>query len=210
MSEDATSQRYALAALPSDEMSDRERSTPLDGVDAVLELYGRWGAVFYDDGVSQLDHALQCAALAERAGAPGPLVAASLLHDMGHLLELEASDGEIGDLTVDRSHEARAARALAAVFPASVTAPIALHVQAKRYLCTVDPGYAGILSAGSVRSLATQGGPMDAGEVARFSANPAHGDACALRRWDDLGKVHGLVVAPLEHHRGLLTSLAAR
>jgi phosphonate degradation associated HDIG domain protein len=209
-SEDATTQRYALAALPSDEMARPERSTPLDGVDAVLELYARWGGVFYDDRVSQLDHALQCAALAERAGAPGPLVAAALLHDIGHLLELEASDGEIGDLAVDRSHEARAARALAPIFPASVTAPIALHVEAKRYLCAVDPEYAGILSAGSVRSLATQGGPMDADEVARFCANPAHGDACALRRWDDLGKVLDLAVAPLEHHRDLLMSLAAR
>ncbi|MBI5088353.1 MAG: metal-dependent phosphohydrolase [Actinobacteria bacterium] len=136
-------------------------------------------------------------------------MAASLLHDLGHLLELEVSDGEIGDLGVDRGHEARAARVLAPLFPTTVTAPIALHVAAKRYLCAVDPTYAALLSDGSVRSLATQGGPMRADEIARFEAHPAHRGACELRRWDDLGKVTHLVVAPFDAYVDMLRSLAA-
>ena len=144
-------------------------------VDDVIALYQRWGRQHYDDLVSQLDHGLQCAALgASTAGAPAELIAASLLHDLGHLLELEASNGRIGDLGIDRRHEATAARVLAGLFPSGVTAPIALHVEAKRYLCAVDDAYLSLLSDGSVRSLATQGGPMDDAARARFEALPAH------------------------------------
>ncbi|MEY4230189.1 MAG: hypothetical protein RLZZ362_1038 [Actinomycetota bacterium] len=176
-------------------------------VDDVIGLFERWGRLHYDDRVSQLDHAVQCAALARRDGADNALVAAALLHDLGHLLELDADDGAMGDLEVDRHHEARAARALAGLYPPSVTAPIALHVEAKRYLCAVDEGYAAGLSEGSVRSLATQGGPMSADEVARFETLPRWADAVALRRWDDLGKVEGLTVEPFEDHLPLLRSL---
>ena len=42
----------------------------------------------YDEDLSQLDHALQTAALAVAADASDALVAAALLHDVGHLLEL--------------------------------------------------------------------------------------------------------------------------
>jgi phosphonate degradation associated HDIG domain protein len=181
----------------------------LANVDDVIALYARWGHQTYDDRVSQLDHGLQCAALAREAGADDALIAASLLHDLGHLLELENADGQMGDLTTDRRHEATAVRALAGLFPAAVTAPIALHVDAKRYLCAVDPRYTSLLSAGSVRSLATQGGPMGDSEARRFEALPAHRAACDLRRWDDLGKVEHLTVAPLDDYVDLLRSLDA-
>src|SRR5215470_18576724 len=59
----------------------------MNGVDAILELYLRRGTRRYQESVSQLDHALQAAALAEREGASPALIAAALLHDVGHLLE---------------------------------------------------------------------------------------------------------------------------
>lgn len=177
-------------------------------VDDVVDLFDRWGDSYYDDLVTQRDHALQCAALAEQAGADDALVVAALLHDVGHLVELAVSSGAMGDLTIDRQHEATAARMLAPIFPASVTAPIALHVDAKRYLCAVEPAYLVTLSEGSIRSLATQGGPMTADEVDRFAAMPACVSAVALRRWDDLGKVDGLHVPDLAHHAPRLHAVA--
>lgn len=179
-----------------------------EDVDDVVDVLTRWGGQHYDDRVTQLDHALQCAALARAAGAPDALVAAALLHDIGHLVELERSGGTIGDLTVDRHHEHIAARALAPLFPPDVVAPVALHVEAKRYLCAIDPTYAATLSDGSVRSLATQGGPMDADEVARFERHPQCRAAADLRRWDDAGKVEGLAVTPLAELVPLLRSVA--
>lgn len=177
-------------------------------VERVLDLLQRWGADHYDEELTQLDHALQSAALAEAEGADGALVAAALLHDVGHLLDMEAGliDGAVPE--VDLGHEATGARWLATVFPPEVTAPIALHVRAKRYLCAVDPTYEAALTHGSRQSLIRQGGPMKAHEVASFESNPGADDAVRLRRWDDEGKVEGLVVAPLNHYRPLLERLA--
>lgn len=179
---------------------------PATSVDGVLELFTRYGVEHYDEAVSQLDHALQCAALAADDGAPDELVAAALLHDVGHLLHLR--DGGTGPGHEDLDHEAVGARHLSALFGPGVTGPIALHVRAKRYLCAVDPTATGSLSDGSRASLVRQGGPLDMAELAAFEANPGHGAAVRLRRWDDAGKVAGLAVAPLEHYRSLLHGLA--
>jgi phosphonate degradation associated HDIG domain protein len=174
-------------------------------IDEVLVLYERWGGDRYDEDVSQLAHALQTAALAVRDGAAEPLIAAALLHDVGHLLDLQACDGSASDRPeVDLRHEAAGARYLASLFPPAVTAPIALHVRAKRYRCTVDGDYLDRLSEGSTRSLQRQGGLMSASEVAAFEADPRHAEAVRLRGWDDEGKLNGLEVAPLEHYRAIL------
>jgi predicted HD phosphohydrolase len=45
---------------------------------------------------------------------------------------------------------------------------------------------------------------LSASEIAAFEAHPGFDDAVAVREWDDLGKVDGLVVAPLDHYRSLL------
>jgi predicted HD phosphohydrolase len=88
---------------------------------------------------------------------------------------------------------------------------VALHVAAKRYLCAVDEDHIASLSHGSVASLARQGGPMDADEVVRFRALPAHFDALRLRRWDDSGKqTEGVEVPPLSTYRSLLERSARR
>ncbi len=176
-------------------------------VDQLLGLFERWGSDPYDEEVSQLDHALQTAALAVAAGAPDEMVAAALLHDIGHLLDLAAGGSGEGD--APELHDAAGARHLARLFPPTVTAPVALHVRAKRYLCAVDPRYAASLSEGSTRSLARQGGPMGSEEAAAVAAHPGAAAAVTLRRWDDLAKVDGLAVAPLAQYRDLLVRVSA-
>jgi [1-hydroxy-2-(trimethylamino)ethyl]phosphonate dioxygenase len=138
------------------------------------------------------------------------LVAAALLHDVGHLLHLEMTQGTSGGGVEDQRHEATGARHLAAAFPPAVTGPIALHVRAKRYLCATDATYAEALSDGSRRSLRLQGGPMEADEIASFEAASGSRAAVALRRWDDQAKVDGLDVAPLERYDGLLRRVSAQ
>ncbi len=115
--------------------------TTARSVAEVLDLYQRWGHDHYDEDLSQLDHALQTAAHAIAAGATNDLVAAALLHDVGHLLDLDArssaASASVAAPSGDdgaRPHEDRGARFLATVFPPAITAPIALHVRAKRYL----------------------------------------------------------------------------
>lgn len=178
---------------------------PLEGpvagsLDEVLDLYERYADHVYDESLSQLDHALQSAALAEEDGADDELVVAALLHDVGHLLDLAANDGDRRTTGEDLHHEATGSRYLTGLFGPGVTGPIALHVRAKRYRCAVDSSYVATLSEGSIRSLELQGGPADAEEVERFESNPGFDRAVALRDWDDRAKVLGLVVPGLEHH----------
>jgi len=109
-------------------------------VAALLELYERRGDEPYGEAVCQRAHALQCAALASEDGADDALVAAALLHDVGHLLAPPRLASWRDDVDDDR-HEALGARALGALFGSTVTAPVALHVTAKRWRCATDPGY---------------------------------------------------------------------
>lgn len=173
-------------------------------VDEVLDLFESWGGQHYDEDVAQLDHALQTAAQAEASCAGDALVAAALLHDVGHLLELRDQQlpGEV------RRHEDLGAVWLRRLFPPAVTAPIALHVRAKRYLCAVEPSYADRLSRGSITSLGLQGGAMSSQEVEVFRTSARYEDAVRLRRWDDAAKVPGLAVAPLSERVRLLRRVA--
>lgn len=155
---------------------------------------------YFGEAVTQAAHALQCAQLATDEGAAPELIAAALLHDIGHLFDPE----DIADQGIDGLHEEQGARWLEAHFPPSVTEPVRLHVPAKRYLCAVEPGYLAGLSPASVKSLALQGGPFTPDEVAAFESNPHFAAAVRLRRWDDTAKVVGLAVAPIETYLPLL------
>jgi gamma-butyrobetaine dioxygenase len=143
------------------------------------------------------EHMLQAGALAQASGAESTLVAAALLHDIGHL---------VAGTDEDR-HGESGARWLSQWFGAAVTEPVRLHVPAKRYLCGADAGYFGLLSAESVRTLSLQGGPMTAAEVAVFEALPHARDAVAVRRWDDQAKDTTVTPPRFSHFAPLLAAL---
>ncbi len=167
----------------------------LSSIEEILERTG--GARYGGENVSQLQHALQCAALAEDAGCDAALITAALLHDIAHLFAPHADGAAAGG--VDRRHEEIGSGYLAKFFGPEVTVPVKLHVPAKRYLCAVDPAYFDGLSAGSVTSLKVQGGPFTEEEAASFIAQPHAADAVRLRRWDDLGKVPNKPTPSLDH-----------
>ena len=173
----------------------------LEVVTEIEALFAAHGGEVYGEDVTQLEHMLQCAACAEAEGAPPALVAAALLHDVGHLIE------EADDAFGYHKHDRSGAIFLEQRFGPDVTEPVRLHVIAKRYLCAVEKDYFDCLSAASVHSLEKQGGPMNGAEIAEFESNPRHADAVRLRRWDDRGKVERLTVRGLEHYRPLLQSL---
>jgi phosphonate degradation associated HDIG domain protein len=173
---------------------------PIASIATLLEEKGgrRYGLA----AVSQLQHALQAALLAEQSGSDAALVSAALLHDIGHMVhglgEDPAADG------VDDRHEELGRAYLAALFGPPVTEPVRLHVAAKRYLCATEPDYFARLSTDSVRSLALQGGPMSANEVAAFRAMPQFDAAVQLRRFDEAAKVKDLPTPPVAHFRPYL------
>jgi len=172
----------------------------MDAVDQIFGCFARHGHDEYGrDRVMQIEHALQCAALAEAEGAAPTLITAALLHDIGHLIhDLGREPAARG---IDDRHEVLGQQWLAQWFGDAVTEPVRLHVPAKRYLTATDAGYFAILSAGSVRSLELQGGPFAAGDAAGFIAQPYAAEAVRLRRWDEGAKVPGKVTPDLAHFR---------
>jgi gamma-butyrobetaine dioxygenase len=171
-----------------------------EGILDILRIGGE--SAYFGEPVTQLEHALQTAALAEAAHAPNALVVAALLHDIGHLLH--GLDEAIADRGIDGRHEEVGNRWLGVHFNRAVTEPIRLHVAAKRYLCAAEEGYVDALSPASRESLELQGGPMTPSEVEVFEQTPWAWDALALRRWDDAAKVPGLEVPALDYYRPLL------
>lgn len=172
----------------------------------ITVLFRTQGASQYGaEAVSQQQHALQCAHLAEKSGASPTLVAAALLHDLGHLLprpSVVASGG-------DDLHQFLAIPFLRGVFSDAVLEPIRMHVDAKRYLCHVDRHYWSTLSSASQLSLKLQGGPFSGVEAARFIAQPFACDAVALRRWDDRAKDPGATPPLWDHYVAVLKRAGA-
>ena len=159
---------------------------------------GKGHREYSGEPVSQLEHALQTALLAEEAGAGGELITACLLHDFGHLSN---DQGETPTLRgVDDRHQYHGVSVLKGMFADAVLVPIRLHVDAKRYLCATDKSYWASLSEDSRRSLELQGGIYRAEDAAKFIAQPYAQDAVRLRRWDDLAKVAGVKTPDLKHY----------
>ena len=169
-------------------------------------LFAAYGAQAYDgarrESVSALAHALQCAQLAEWAHADPPLVAAALLHDIGHFIAIRPKSNDADDL-----HETRGAWYLQQRFGAAVVEPVRLHVEAKRYLVATDRGYAATLSPASIYSLGLQGGPMSRAEARAFESVPHAQQAVQLRRWDDAAKEPGKATPSLGYYLALLGEL---
>ena len=156
--------------------------SPIQEIERILMTTGanRYGP----EQINQLQHALQCATLAEDNYASPALITAALLHDIGHLVDNHsvgaASKG------IDRRHERIGSAYLKQWFADDVVAPVALHVPAKRYLCAADPVYFENFPA-SVRSLELQGGQFDR-DQARLFFERLRAGRHPLRQWDEKAK----------------------
>jgi gamma-butyrobetaine dioxygenase len=117
-------------------------------------------------------------------------------NDVGHLRS-----------ETDARHGTGGAQWLSQWFGPAVTEPVRLHVAAKRYLCAAEPGYFGLLSPESVRTLALQGGPMTPEQAAAFEALPYARDAVVVRRWDDQAKDPAVTPPGFDHFEPLLSAV---
>ncbi len=189
-------------------MSPEQRPTPQTIVADLAEIFERRGKEAYlGEDVTMAEHMLQAAGLAERTGQSETVIAAALLHDIGHFV------GPNGSFTMqdleDRHHEDSGARLLEGLFPDRVVECVRHHVAAKRYLCAVMPDYLERLSEASCHSLLLQGGPMDEAEVAAFARNPHLRSILQVRFLDEAGKRQQAAIKPFDHYRPLLERLVA-
>jgi predicted HD phosphohydrolase len=169
-------------------------------VDEIVAACESMTGLPYDgEPVDQLEHALQCAALAAEAD-DDEFTVAALLHDI-------ARAPAVAGIPYDgprEHHGATAARWLRPRVGSRVARLAEQHVPAKRYLVATDPAYRDALTEVSARTLIAQGGPMSRDEVRAFEQQPDWRPALALRRIDDLGKVPGAEVRGVDFYRGVL------
>jgi phosphonate degradation associated HDIG domain protein len=165
----------------------------------IEKVFRDHGHIAYDgEGVTQLEHALQCAQLAENEKASADLITAALLHDLGHVLNLQGETPT--GRGIDDQHQYFAIPFIRQLFPPAVVEAIRLHVDAKRALCALEPDYYESLSEDSKRSLTLQGGVFSRQETDEFMAKPFAGNALRVRRWDDRAKVAGATTPPIGHY----------
>src|ERR1700677_1834278 len=102
-------------------------------IDEVFHLFASKGqGLYFGEAVTETEHALQAAFLAECGGADHTLITAALLHDIGHLLHGLSED--IAQHGLDGKHETAGAAWLERHFGPAIVLPVRMHVAAKRYL----------------------------------------------------------------------------
>lgn len=173
--------------------------SPKESVEQVIQLFQRKGTSDYiGEPVTTEEHSLQAAYLGTKAGFPKEAVIAALLHDVGHLVGLDdPTAGRMGDCGVV-DHENLGGDYLRNLgFCDKVSTLVRRHVDAKRYLCCVQPGYHDKLSEASKTTLIHQGGPMTPGEAKTFENDENFKIILAMRHWDEAAKVAGKVVPDL-------------
>lgn len=172
---------------------------PIDETIALLERSA--AEAYYGEPVTQLEHALQTAQLAQNADADEETILAALLHDIGHVLDSGHLHADLGVI----DHDAQGAVWLREHgYSERLVDLVSAHVAAKRYLVATNPTYAARLSSSSVRTLALQGGPMSAAEVTNFDQDPRMKEKLRMRAWDEQAKVPDTPVAPLDSYRPML------
>lgn len=163
-------------------------------------LGGEPGQEQYGEGVTQLEHALQCAYFASKVTDDEETIVAALLHDIGHMCDTSAE--RMGDVGI-ADHEGIGAEYLTQLgFPNKISELVGAHVTAKRYLVATNPNYE--LSPASAETLRYQGGPMNKEEVATFERDPLYKDKLRMRSWDEMGKEVDLEVPGLADYREMV------
>lgn len=169
---------------------------------AIFTLYNKHGANNYlGEDVSEQEHMIQCAMLAEQAGYPDEVVLGALFHDVGHLVGLEKSLEEMGKGIGTKRHDIIGAEFLEGLgFPEELCQLVRHHVNAKRYLVHRCEGYHDKLSNVSKQTLIHQGGPMADQEANEFEKLVNFKAIIHLRQWDDGGKIEDKAIDPIEKY----------
>jgi phosphonate degradation associated HDIG domain protein len=164
-------------------------------------LYGEQD--YIGEPVSQLQHMLQAAALAEEAGQEEEVVLAAFFHDIGHLVEAVQPVEKMDNVGVMDHEKLGAAYLRAKGFSDRLCRLVQSHVAAKRYLTSTSPAYYDRLSDASKQTLLHQGGRMSAAEAEEFERDPDHTLFIRLRDWDDKAKETSKVAPSLERYRAM-------
>jgi len=174
----------------------------------IFVLFDKYGATDYiGEEVTQTQHMVQAAEIAEEMGMDTEFILAALFHDIGHLLEIQNSESCMGEFGI-MDHEKIGEEHLRKLgFPERVCRLAGLHVTSKRYMVTTDSEYKKRLSLASQTTLEYQGGLLSKSEVKEFEKDPLFEDALKIRQCDDLAKDPQKTVVNLDKYKIMVKQL---
>src|SRR5688500_2706363 len=173
--------------------------------DEIIDLYRHHGGSEYaGEKLTQLEHMVQAAQLAEQQGYDEEVVLAAFLHDIGHICEIAHGDNEMGGYGIKDHEEAGAEFLRRNGFSERLITLVQSHVEAKRYLTYKYPDYYGQLSEASKKTLEYQGGRMSETEAGDYEKQPLFDLIIQMRRWDDDAKLLERPVPDLEKYRQMI------
>jgi phosphonate degradation associated HDIG domain protein len=166
------------------------------------EIHG--GQEYAGEKVTQLEHMVQAAQLAEGLGYDEEVILAAFLHDIGHICEEGHGDNEMGEFGIKAHEEIGADYLLRKGFSKKVVRLVESHVEAKRYLTWKDPAYYSQLSEASKKTLEYQGGRMSREEAEAFEQYPLFDLIIQMRKWDEQAKVEHKPIGDLVRYRKMI------
>ena len=172
----------------------------LDKVEQIFYLYTQYGTKDYiGESITQIEHMVQAAMLAEKDGYDIEMILACLFHDIGHLIGFDKiSMGNYGI----KNHEKIGADFLRNLgFPEKIPLLIQNHVITKKYLAYKNPEYIDKLSKASRITLGYQGGIMSPQEANEYEKEELFNMYLQLRYYDDAAKKQNVKIKSLEYYK---------
>jgi 2-amino-1-hydroxyethylphosphonate dioxygenase (glycine-forming) len=173
-----------------------------DEIMSYYQLHG--GEEYAGEKVTQLEHMVQAAQLAEQEGYDSEVVLAAFLHDIGHICEAGHGDNEMDGFGIKDHEEIGADYLQQKGFSKKIVRLVQSHVEAKRYLTYKDPEYYSQLSEASKKTLEYQGGKMEKEEAEAFEQYPLFNLIIQMRKWDEQAKIEHKPLPDLSHYRALI------
>jgi phosphonate degradation associated HDIG domain protein len=173
--------------------------------DEIMDMYEKHGGAEYaGEKISQLEHMVQAAQLAEEQGYDEEVILAAFLHDIGHIAASAEGDKGMGGYGTKDHEEIGAEFLKGKGFSRKVVRLVESHVEAKRYLTFKDPVYYEQLSEASKTTLGYQGGPMNEEEAAAFEQYPLFELIIRMRKWDEQAKIQDRQLPDMRHYRAMI------
>jgi phosphonate degradation associated HDIG domain protein len=173
--------------------------------DEIMSYYEQHGGEEYaGEKVTQLEHMVQAAQLAEEQGYDEDVILAAFLHDIGHICEAGHGDNEMDGFGIKDHEEIGAEYLKEKGFSKKIVRLVQSHVEAKRYLTFKYPEYYDQLSDASKKTLEYQGGKMYEEEAAAFEQYPLFDLIIKMRRWDEEAKIEHKPLPDLSRFRNMI------
>ena len=164
-------------------------------INMLMDLYKSSGDTnYFGEKVTKTEHMIQCALSAQNDNDEDYIVLACLLHDIGHFLRKDDMNGlgvkdhgllgyyYLNDLGMDQR----------------ISYLVKKHVDAKRYLVTIDERNYNNLSEASKKTLEYQGGKMTKKELNDMEKDDEFLNILKVRMHDDKGKNENQEIPKIE------------